>query len=464
PQTAPADTSGRIGSTQVAIPPNTLGVADPAIRSQRREILNLMRPVRTGSYAVSAPANPPTSTVEMQRAAILQQLRPPGPLEDQSAKCRAPFDTAAPGSSATTAAEQLLQAADAGNGCIDGIPSQGAGTVAIDDLPIGSGTTAPGKGIESGGGPGQSDQAVSGTTRTQTVGQVCGVKVAFYRPVSLLRANLGPGRASGYPIASTLDQLVSFDPGDISANLATMSPQELAAMKGLARQNATSLEVAIEHLRIKLTREQFRAASPVKTLDQAAVETIIESLKAAVPFWLAMEDLGQSSAGSGHESAVEPIDQAEDAISAQGFAASLVDWLDGVAAQSTASKIVRASAQSFIEIIRAAEAASQGSNGAAVEHLGKAANASWPLTEILVPESAVPTLAKSQGYLEAALIIIELGTRAYDVNMARADAIEAQTAARDLSFELTNHINRLDKKLRDTRFVEQLVAEKLHCS
>jgi hypothetical protein len=449
--------------------------ARPVTESQKAAILSQIRPVRTGSYAATAPSTASTtSDVESQKLAILNQIRPTTgtsaggagsssgsaqkaakqsrtqeSAEAASANRREPFDSAKPGST-RTAADQLCQAAGNPNNCIGKFGGSRTASAASPGA-----DTAPGAVV-----------LPAGAGAPRVPDQVCGASLPLDRPVKVAGFGLGPRRAAGYPIAHDLDQLRSFDYSDIKANLRASSPEQLAKWTLQARQEIATLETVIDTLKVKLFASELGATVPVKSLSEAAKDALYESVKDAVPFWRQMEALGQRKAEGDVKTAAEHFDAVDKAVLERDIATGkLAKALGGIVEEMPGLlELTRNYATSLLEATVAVDYASKGDKGAASEHAGKAAAALIPMAQWVVPAEALPTLVKSEAWAKVAIIAIEVSARGTEVVMTRSEALDAQAAAQETARELANRVDGLNAKLRDLRNVQQLIAQEPRCN
>jgi hypothetical protein len=484
-----------------AAPPTNTPSATARLDAQKAAVLTRLRPLWTGSYAATDPSPPPTtsSAVEPQKVAILNQMRPLTPTqansiggtgissggndpmsaqkaamlqhmrplngadETISAKARAPFDTANPGSPSHSAADQLCQAAGAGNGCIGKFTPGQAGSTGPTVAPNGGTVAVATEGIS--------------LTGTRSRGLVCGAKLDVIQPVALDGMGNMPGRAEGFPIASSLDRLLTFDYSDIKANLAAMSPGQLARMKLAAGQEAARLEATIDALKVKLFASEIGAASPLDSLSDVAREAVLETAKDELPFWRQVEALAQKN-----RTKSEPVPVAEeyetvakylDQVDKSGdYLKKLVKYLDRVGRGSKPLKpqppgfpsLEWAYGRSLVEGILATDAASNGDKSRASEHAANAAQALLPAAEWLVPEESLPFLVQWESKLNVSLVAVELWAHYREGIDAHADALQAQTASQALSLELKTRVDRLKGKLRDIQNLQQVIAQEPRCA
>ena len=448
--------------------------ARPVTESQKAAILSQIRPVRTGSYAATAPSTASTtSDVESQKLAILNQIRPttgtsaggagsssasaqkaakPGRTQESaeaaSANRREPFDSAKPGST-RTAADQLCQAAGNPNNCIGKFGGSRTASAANPGA-----DTAPGAVVL---------PLNPGTSRVPD--QVCGASLPLDRPVKVAGFGLGPRRAAGYPIAHDLDQLRSFDYSDIKANLRASSPEQLAKWTLQARQEIATLETVIDTIKVKLFASELGAGVPVKSLSEAAKDALYEAVKDAVPFWRQVEAAGQHKAEADVKTAAEHFDAVDKAVLERDLSTGrLAAALRGIAERADLLELTRSYATSLLEGTLAVDYAFKGDKGAAWEHIGKAASALIPMAQWVVPAEALPTLVKSEAWAKVALIAIEVSARGKEAVDARSEALEARTAAQETARELANRADGLNAKLRDLRNVQQLIAQEPRCN
>ena len=98
------------------------------------------------------------------------------------------------------------------------------------------------------------------------------------------------------------------------------------------------------------------------------------------------------------------------------------------------------------------------------EHGGKAASGMLPAVQWLVPDAALPTMARWQAYLAVSVIAVDLSARGYEAVAVRSEAKEAQVAGRDLSVMLDARIAALQGKARGLNQLLDLIAQEPRCS
>jgi hypothetical protein len=303
--------------------------------------------------------------------------------------------------------------------------------------------------------------------------QVCGVTLAFDRPLALGAFATPSGRAAGFPVATSLEELRRFDDADIRANLALWNSEQLAKMKLAAHQEVARLAATIDVLRRHLFRDELGAAVPLGSAYDAAKDMIFELLKDAVPLWRRMEELGQGRERTGLDAVAAYSDDIEKAMSAvdlgkdvlKGGLAniSLLRALKGIAEKPGLPEFAHAEAVSLLEMILGIEDASKGNKLGALEHGGKAAEALLPAARWLVPEDTLPRFIKWQAYSEVILRASDLLARSLDVAIDRSARMEVQKMWREKSLELASEIEGLKGKLADYEKLERLMADEPRC-
>jgi hypothetical protein len=465
----------------------------PSVEAQKSAILMQMHPLSIGgSYGATSPSAPASISADAQPSSLVNPIAPPtatgansdggaglsagdpgqawkssmlkqmrplnGTDEAASANARAPFDTA--GNPAHSAADQLCQAAGAGNGCI-GRPGAGS---AEPNATAGSGAVAV-----AGAGAGL---MVPPSPRL-----VCGARLDIAEPVALGAPASASGRAAGFPIASSLDQLRSFDYSDIKANLAAMNPEQLARMKVASAQEAARLEATIDAIKVKLFAAGLGAASPVGPLLDVANDALLETASDELPFWRQMAALAQKQPRTRarmppdeqHAAAGDALDQVDTSVDGMKKLAALIDKFGQQAKDLPPERagtptLAFGLGHALVEGILAHEAARKGDRMRASAHTGNALQALSPLAELLLPEEWLPFLSKAEGMQQTALIAIDLAVHYREGAKARSQALDAQAANQALSLALRTRVDALKGKLRDIRNLQQAIAQEPRCA
>jgi len=469
-QNQPGDQAPGGPSSLSAIATTTSTANAPVTENEKAAILSQIRPVRTGSYAATAPSPASTSDIQAQKQALLNQIRPttrpstggtgtnagaaqkppppnrpPSSAEAASANRREPFDNARQGST-RTAADQLCQAAGQANGCIGKFNPSGR--------PAATPVASHGPSVV---------VLPPNATIPQVPGQACALSVDQPRKVGMY--SLGPRRAAGYPIANDLDQLRSFDYSDIKANLASSSPEKLAVWGLQARQQIARTEALLDALKSKLFEWQLGASVPVKSPLDAARDALYESARNIVPLWRQMEALGQGKAEADLKTAGEYFDQVDKAVIERDIAnGNLARALRGVGERPGMSELTRSYATSLVEGTLAVDHAYKRETGQASEHAGKAAAALVPMAQWLVPEEALPTLAKADAWTKVALIGVEVVVQGTEAAKARSEALEARATSEETARALARQVDALNARLRELRTVQALITQDARCN
>jgi hypothetical protein len=456
---------------QAAAPVPLAPITVDAMAAPRAAILGRLRPMGRGSYEATAPDAP----IDTQRAAILDQIRPPdaspatmtggagigagaggvpdaallaqlrpiGAAEAASADARAPFDTPKPGPAPHNAADQLCQAAGADNGCI-GTPGRRSGTTVGGAVPVA-----------------ETDAAIA----VPPLRGGCRAAQDLDRPVALPGVAAVSARDSGYPIAATLDRLQAFTYSDALANLRSMSPKQLATLRSAARQDAARIEQTIDLLKARLFGAELGATAPLQSWADAGTDEALEAARDVVPFWRQMATLGRHATKAELQTVKEFLDQVDTAATAKDIAdGSLARALHGVAERPALPELVRTEAAAVMATVEAAEAARNGDWAGAAAHGGEAANALLPSAHWLVPEGAAQTFVRWQAYLTVGLIAVDIGARSYALGVTQAAARNAQVASAASAMRLSRLVQGLGAKLEQARTAERLIDETLHCS
>jgi hypothetical protein len=356
--------------------------------------------------------------------------------------------TVAPPSPPEAAADQLCEAAGANAGCIQKFtPSRTGGDRPISEPANKTALAAPPPPV----------------VRPQEA------------PLWSLRPNVNqhlsfppPGRAGGYPIANSLDELRSFDYSDIRANLAAMSPQDLARLKLASKQQeAARLDGVIEGLRRKYFPLSATAATPVDAWADVAKQAVLEAAKEQVPFW--RQAAATRSPKPAEAVATPASDEYEIVAGYLGQADKLREYvglIEEFLHEPEPPPVITLEwvyGRALVESVLAADGAAKGDKMSAFRHSGEAADALIHVADFVMSEAMLSSLTKSQVSLAVGLAAVDLAAHGYDLTTARLQAGAAHDDASTRSIEIAARVDALKGKLRGMQNLERMAAELLHC-
>ena len=473
----------------------------PLTLQEKSSLLNQIRPLSTrGSYAATSPASPATtSALEADKAALLGQMRPlgsasatgtggsgvgpsaapaapgqkvvasqsqpannaklNGPDENASANARTPFDTAG-NQTPRSAADQLCQAAGRANGCIGsftGSSGPRATNVTADGavkLPIAS--------------------TVPGVVSLPSTRRICGADVVLDQPQFVTGAD--PLRAGGFPIGHTPDELRVLDYSDIKANLAAMTPLQLAKMRLAAQQQAALAAVAIDGLRTKLFQAGLAGATPipVEKWPDAAKAAMIEAAKDAVPFWRSAEELARKEAAEDAAAKLktlkEYVDQGGEIDDKREELMKFLDKSSGVEEHEPKSNLPGTKQlslsyfDSLVHGMLAVDAAQKGHWGDASTHAANAVQDLRPMADLVLSEDALLTLGRAEGPLGAALFSVDAYAKYKNSALEKQELLDKKAKGQELSLALATRLDALKGKQRDLENLLRMMAEEPRCA
>jgi hypothetical protein len=376
-----------------------------------------------------------------------------GDDEKASASARAPFDTALRPTG--SAADQLCEAAGLPSGCISSSSSVPERT---------------GGGTPSGTVPLAMASAASGVVSLQSTRRVCGVDVAVNGAQTVAGAD--PARASGFPIAGTLDELRSMDYSDIRANLAAMTPLQLAEMRLAAQQQAARSAVTIEGLKKKLFVAGLSAAIPIESFSAVAKAAMLEAVKEATPFGKTMERLGGQEGWQEENAARLKLleEYADHGGKIVGGGESMRKWLDRLSGLVEPKPKLTGMAKftfGYYDLIfhgmLAVDAAQNQKWGEASEHAGKALWLYRPVADMYFSREALVMLGKADAPVTASIVAVDLLSK-YELRaLDKKQAVDRKAAGRELTLALTASVDGLKGKQRDLENLLRLMAEDQRC-
>lgn len=331
------------------------------------------------------------------------------------------------------------------------------------------------------------------------------------------------GRAAGFPLAP-VDKLGTLDPADARANLARMTPEQLKDLDLLTQQRVATLNTAIDGMKQKEFGAQLGANSPpdIKTWKDAAAEKIMDLLPFAKQMEalgkgqaLEMDVEGKyklykegDKAYKDASSLIERVDGEKYAktqrmlgvpegvtVSTEELARmaaaratdpagydrliAKVGWEDARGLAGLGLSALRISAESGMAYKKISEA--QNWQDAVINggpHVADALKEAMPrpgevvkigqwVGENVSPSAgaqiagAAGTAARANFALIAGELLIDIGTRGFDMHITNQALRDAQAANKVLAIDLASRRGDLERRLNDARNLQQLIQERL---